>query len=149
MVLSKSFGYAVRSTLYIVLMQDERRYVQAEEVALNLGVPRHFVGKILKKLVKANVLSSVKGPSGGFKLNAHTPHVTLLELFYITDGQMDFTNCALRIKECSSTNPCPLHSQMQEIKARLRSILTGTTINDLIKKDKATFIKSISSEEIL
>lgn len=148
MVFSKSFGYALRSILYIALMQEENRYVQAEEVALNLGVPRHFVGKILKKLAKAKLLSSLKGPCGGFKLNEHTLHVNLLSLFIITDGQSNFKNCALRLQECSALNPCPMHEQMQEIKVRLKSILTETTISHLIKEDRPAFIKSISSEEV-
>ena len=148
MVFSKSFGYAVRSVLYITLMAEEKRNVQAEEVALNLGVPRHFVGKILKRLVKAQMLASVKGPSGGFKINEHTMKVSLLDLFFITNGQADFKTCALRLKDCNPVNPCPVHHQMQEVKDRLKIIFTGTTIGDLIKEDKTSFIKSISSEEV-
>jgi DNA-binding IscR family transcriptional regulator len=52
MTFSKSFGYAVRGVLYIAIMQDEKRYVQVEEIAGQLAVPRHFMGKILKNLVK-------------------------------------------------------------------------------------------------
>ncbi|RYF86429.1 MAG: transcriptional regulator, partial [Chitinophagaceae bacterium] len=51
MFFSKSFGYAVRGVLYIAFMQDAKQYVQAEEIAAQLLVPRHFVSKILKKLV--------------------------------------------------------------------------------------------------
>ena len=47
MTFSKSFGYAVRGVLYIAVMQNEKRYVQAEEIAAQLFVPRHFMGKIL------------------------------------------------------------------------------------------------------
>ena len=45
MIFSKSFGYAVRGVLYIALMQDEKRYVQVEEIASTLSVPRHFSGE--------------------------------------------------------------------------------------------------------
>jgi Rrf2 family transcriptional regulator, iron-sulfur cluster assembly transcription factor len=60
MIFSKSFGYAVRGVLYIVLMQAMKQYVQAKEIAEKLCIPRHFVSKILKKLVKACVLGSSK-----------------------------------------------------------------------------------------
>jgi Rrf2 family protein len=69
MIFSKSFGYAVRGMLYVAMMQDEKRYVQAEEISTRLAVPRHFMGKILKKLVKERLLASSKGPSGGFTFN--------------------------------------------------------------------------------
>ena len=52
MIFSKSFGYAIRSILYVAIMRDEKRYVQVEEIASKLSVPRHFMGKIMKKLAK-------------------------------------------------------------------------------------------------
>jgi Rrf2 family transcriptional regulator, iron-sulfur cluster assembly transcription factor len=149
MFFSKSFGYAVRSILYIALVQDEKRYVQAEEIALNLGVPRHFIGKILKKLAKANVLLSVKGPNGGFRLNDPALRMSLLDLHSITDGAVHFQFCALRIKHCSAKDPCPLHGPMNELKGKLQTVLAETALSALLKEDRAEAIRSISSEETL
>lgn len=145
MIFSKSFGYAVRGVLYIVLMQDTKRYVQAEEIAEKLCVPRHFVSKILKKLVKAGVLSSSKGKTGGFTVNEATRDFLLLRLFEITDGMDTFSKCSLRLQECNSVNPCPLHSQMERVKKDLQTVLSDTSIGDLLKDDKDNFIKSIAT----
>lgn len=149
MVFSKSFGYAVRSVLYVALMQDEKRNVQAEEVALNLGVPRHFIGKILKRLVKRGVLQSVKGPLGGFRATPKTATVSLLELFQSINGPDSFWTCALRLGECNNTNPCPLHQKMECVKQDLWNVLSQTTVQTLMNEDKTAFIKSISAEDIL
>ena len=150
MTFSKSFGYAVRGVLYIALMQDEKRYVQVEEIAAQLAVPRHFMGKILKKLVKEKVLASAKGPAGGFTVNEGTLRVPLIRLMYITDGLGLFATCVLRLKECNSLNPCPMHCQMEAVNVRLKSILADTVVGDLLKSDKPDFIKSLSTagEEI-
>lgn len=145
MIFSKSFGYALRGVLFIAVMQDEKQYVQAEEIASGLAVPRHFMGKILKKLAKEKVLLSIKGPSGGFTLNEHTLKMPLLDLMVITDGMQIFDNCALRAKECNPSNPCPIHFQMDGVKTRLKSILSETSIGDLLNNDKLEFIKSIST----
>ena len=145
MIFSKSFGYAVRGVLYIVLMQDTKKYVQAEEIAVQLGVPRHFVSKILKKLVKAGVLSSSKGKTGGFTVNEETAGFVLLRLFEITDGLNTFSLCSLRLQECNAATPCPLHTPMDNIKQQLRNTLAATTISDLLNTDKEDFIKSIAT----
>ena len=145
MIFSKSLGYAIRGVLYVALMQDEKHYVQVEEIASKLAVPRHFMGKILKKLAKEKVLLSIKGPSGGFTLNEQTLKLPLMDLILITDGIEIFDNCALRAKECNSANPCPMHLQMDEVKSKLKSILSDTVIGDLLDADKAEFIKSIST----
>src|SRR6516164_3759971 len=72
MIFSKSFGYAVRGVLYVTFKQNNGRFVQVEEIASSLAVPKHFMGKILKRLVKEQILTSAKGPNGGFRVNATT-----------------------------------------------------------------------------
>jgi Rrf2 family protein len=145
MTFSKSFGYAVRGVLYIAIMQDEKHYVQVEEIATQLAVPRHFMGKILKNLVKANVLASVKGPAGGFTLGEHTLQLPLIRLMEITDGLGLFSTCVLRLKACNASNPCPMHHQMEGVNKELKTILANTTIGELIEGNKFNFIKSLSS----
>jgi Rrf2 family transcriptional regulator, iron-sulfur cluster assembly transcription factor len=149
MIFSKSFGYAVRGVLYIVWMQNTKQYVQAEEIAEKLCVPRHFVSKILKKLVKAGVLSSSKGKTGGFTVNEATTGFILLRLFEITDGLDTFHKCSLRLQECHAAHPCPLHQQMNDIKQSLKMTLSVTSIGDLIKENNDDFIKSIATDPTL
>ena len=145
MTFSKSFGYAVRGVLYIAVMQDEKHYVQVEEIAGRLAVPRHFMGKILKKLVKENVLASAKGRTGGFTINEHTLQLPLMRLIDITDGLSIFSTCVLCLKECNASNPCPMHHQMEGVNARLKKILSDTTIGDLMDDSKPDLIKSLTT----
>lgn len=149
MFFSKSFGYAVRSILYIALVQEEHQYVQAEEIALHLNAPRHFVSKVLKMLAKAHVLVSAKGPSGGFRLPGQAYDMPLFQLYLLIDGTKSFEQCVLRVKKCNEHNPCPMHLQMSDVKNKMRRVLTETTISDLLTTEKAVIIRSISSEEIL
>lgn len=148
MFFSKSFGYAVRGVLYIALMQDEKHYVQVEEIASKLAAPKHFMGKILKKLVKENILLSVKGPSGGFTLTQDTLELPVMRLAVLTDGNDFFEKCVLRVKECDAENPCPLHYHVVEIRNKLKNVLSSTKIGDLLKENKADFIKSLSTAEV-
>jgi Rrf2 family iron-sulfur cluster assembly transcriptional regulator len=149
MIFSKSFGYAVRGILYIGMVQDEKRLVQVEEIAAALAVPRHFLGKIMKQLVKASVLSSVKGPAGGFRLNEHTLRLRLIDLYDLTDGMEAFNKCVLRVRECNSMKPCPLHFQMEGVKTGLNSVLTNTVIGDMLRNDKPGFLKTISTLDVI
>ncbi|HET7896419.1 MAG TPA: Rrf2 family transcriptional regulator, partial [Flavisolibacter sp.] len=62
-IFSKSFGYSLRGILFVAL-RETHTPVQLDEMAESLGVPRHFMGKIMKQLVKQGILSSLKGPTG-------------------------------------------------------------------------------------
>ena len=129
----------------MAIMRDEKRFVQVEEVASKLAVPRHFMGKIMKKLAKEKILVSTKGPSGGFILNEHTLKLSLMDMVKIIDGVEIFDSCALRAKECNAMSPCPMHFQFESVKRSLKSILSDTTIGELLEGDKPEFIRSIST----
>ena len=148
MLFSKTFGYALRGILYIALVTDEKEKVHVDEIAEKLAVPRHFMGKILKRLVKHDLLQSTKGPAGGFTLSDETLVTPLWNLIEITDGLGSFTNCVLRLQECNSENPCPLHSKIEASRIELRNIFTNTTIGELLHEDKQEFIRSIATFDV-
>lgn len=143
MIFSKSFGYAVRSILYIALEHENKQVIQSEEIAGILHIPRHFASKILKNLVKHDFIASVKGPSGGFAVNSKTLEITLMNIYAITDDVQTFSNCALRFNECNNENPCPLHNQMLIIRDELKQLLTSNTIRGLLKDERKDILKSI------
>ena len=142
---SKSFGYALRGILYITSMQDENRSIQVDEIAAALGVPRHFMGKIMKNLVKHGILSSSKGPGGGFFPNEKTLQTAVIEVANITEGHGYFENCALRLTRCNAQNPCPLHYQIVTSRDQMKHLLDSTLIKDLLKGSKADLIRGLST----
>jgi len=144
MIFSKSFGYTIRGILFISSMQTEKQFVQVEEIASALSVPRHFMGKILKKLAKEKILSSAKGPTGGFTINKNTLQVKLLDIVKLTNGSLGLGNCVLRLQECNSTNPCPMHYKIEGMRKGLTSFLSETTIADLLKTNGAGVIEGLS-----
>ena len=145
MFLSKSFGYALRGVLYVALVDKGERKVQLDEIAEKLSVPRHFLAKIMKTMVKEGILQSTKGPYGGFSLNEKTLDTKLLQLVSITDGVEQFNTCVLSLRKCNSKNPCPLHFQMLKLRDDMLAQFSKTTIGDLLNKENPDFIKSISA----
>lgn len=145
MIFSKTFGYALRGVMYVAHTNEDKPRVQLEEIAKELAVPRHFLGKVMKKLVREGVLSSMKGPSGGFFINEQTTGITLLRLIEVTGESEEFSSCVLRFQECNPLNPCPMHFQIESVRKQWQSILACTTIGDLLRKDQPDFIKSIAT----
>lgn len=143
MVFSKTFGYALRSVLYIASLKGEQR-VQLNEVASELNIPRHFLGKVMIRLAKENILSSMKGPSGGFSINNNTLQTPLLRIADLTGESVHFESCVLRLRKCNSQNPCPLHYRAMEIRNDWLTLLEKTTIGHLLDNEHSDLIKSIS-----
>jgi Rrf2 family protein len=55
-------------------------------VAQARGIPERFLLKVLKPLVSARILHSVKGPNGGYRLAKPASEVSLLEVIEAVDG---------------------------------------------------------------
>ncbi|MBL0153113.1 MAG: Rrf2 family transcriptional regulator [Chitinophagaceae bacterium] len=107
-MLSKSFGYALRGIIYVALTHEKKERVQVEEIAESLAVPRHFLGKIMKKVVKEGILESTRGPYGGFSINAETLQTPLIKLIRITEGLEQFNSCVLHFRKCKGPHYCHL-----------------------------------------
>ncbi|MBN8686832.1 MAG: Rrf2 family transcriptional regulator [Chitinophagales bacterium] len=145
MFLSKTFGYALRGVLYVAYIDKEGRKVQLDEMAEKLKVPRHFLAKIMKLMVKEGIMQSTKGPYGGFSLNEHTLKTKLIQLVRITEGVEQFNTCVLSLRKCNSQNPCPLHQQMLELRDAMLAEFSAKTLDDLLNSDDPDFIKSIAT----
>lgn len=135
MILSKSFGYALRSILYVAMMHNEKRNIQLKEIAEKLDVPRHFLGKVMMRLVKNGIVDSAKGHAGGYTMNGETLSINIIDLVTLIDGDAIFNTCVIGFKKCNETNPCSLHCRMQETRKLLIKTFSDTTIGDLLGKD--------------
>ena len=129
----------------MAMSAENQKKVQLDEMAEVLNVPRHFLGKVMKRMVKEGVLSSMKGPYGGFFLNENTMTTPLHKIIEITGESEAFSVCTLKLSKCSSNNPCPLHKKMEEVRNECRTILSTTNIGDLLSKEKPDFIRSITT----
>ena len=143
MILSKSFGYALRSIIYMSLMSDIKRNVQLQEISDELSVPRHFLGKVMKRLAKQGVVDSAKGRTGGFMLNGQTLSYSLKDLIILIEGDAMFSDCVIGFKKCNEKNPCPLHRQIIEIRKQMINTYSETKITDLMVNDKNELLKSL------
>jgi Rrf2 family transcriptional regulator, iron-sulfur cluster assembly transcription factor len=145
MLLSKSFGYALRGVLYVALMNDENRKTPVDEIARRLSVPRHFLGKIMKAVVKAGVLNSRRGQQGGFFINEKTLQTTLMKLVEITGETTEPGGCVLSLRKCNVKKPCPMHNETEILRKQWNSLLLSTTLGDLVNKSEHDFIQSIAT----
>lgn len=132
MYFSKSFGYAVRSVLYLGLPENKGKYIQADEMAKKLDIPKYFMAKILKFLAKEKIIKSIKGPNGGFQLRPETFDLTLIDILKVTDPKDPLEKCMLQWGKCNSSQPCPVHYLISDSKNLLISNLTSTSLLDLV-----------------
>jgi Rrf2 family protein len=66
--------------------QKSDRPVASHKIAQDRGIPERFLLKVLKPLVSARVLLSIKGPNGGYRLARPASDISMLEILEAVDG---------------------------------------------------------------
>ena len=92
---SKSCQYAIQAVLHIGLRDGNKTPVSIKSICKDQLIPNHFLAKILQLLVKQKILSSIKGPNGGFMLNIPIHQFKLIEIVELIDGSEIFSQCGI------------------------------------------------------
>ncbi len=126
---SKACEYALKIMIYLCSVQSEDKLAGLKEVAKAIDSPEAFTAKILQQLVRAGLLQSLRGPTGGFRV-VNRP-ITMLEVVIAMDGDRIVKNCVLGLEECSSVHPCPAHDKFIAIRDHLKGVLSTTNLSEL------------------
>jgi len=117
---SKSAQYGIRAILYIAKNQKQWENIGLPEISNRVGIPYHFLSKILQILVKAKILRSTKGPHGGFEL-VNYKSLTLLKVVNAIDDPNKHMECLCG--NCSRKNPCDIRRHYVEINEAINVVL--------------------------
>lgn len=141
-MLSNASKYAINAVLFLALDAHKDRKVGVKEIAANIDVPIPFLAKLLQNLSRKGVISSSKGPNGGFFLTEKNRSQKLLVVVDQIDGLSRLEECVLGLTNCSSEEPCPMHHLVQPFRIALLSELSTNSITTFAKKvqDGKTFL---------
>lgn len=140
---SKACEYAIRAALYISIKSVDGSKLGIKEIAKEIDSPEPFTAKILQTLSREKIISSIKGPNGGFFLDPKAKSIPLNSIVKAMDGEDVLHTCSLGLKVCSDAFPCPIHNEIKRYKERLGKIMKEKTLQDLTKElaSGKTFLK--------
>lgn len=130
-MLSKTTEYALRAVLYLAKAGDNN--TTAQSIAAATIVPEGYMSKVLNTLTRAGVITSRRGPTGGFSLAIDPEKLTMLEVVEAVEPLPRIKTCPLDIAEHDGAL-CPLHAVLAELVDGIDEKLRSTTIGDLLNK---------------
>ncbi|HEV9037212.1 MAG TPA: Rrf2 family transcriptional regulator [Puia sp.] len=131
---SKTCEYAIRAMIFIALRSKDGDRVGIREIAKGIDSPAHFIAKILQQLVRKGVVQSVKGPNGGFYLDAQGRECPLAKIVRVVDGDQLFSGCGLGLRNCSEVHPCPIHDEFKKIREDITAMLENSYIGEFTER---------------
>ena len=130
-MLSSTSDYAVRAILALA-QADTGRPMRADEIARATGAPANYLAKTLNALGKAGIVTSARGPRGGFTRALPADERTLARSDDGFDVARPTTQCLLGTRACDARHPCRAHERWTEVQQSRRAALADTTVADLL-----------------
>lgn len=130
-MLSNSSKYAIKAVLYLSLHSSEAQKIMVKDIAKPINVPQAYIAKLLQELVKENLISSTRGPKGGFFLSDENNNQPVINVLKVIDGEKRLTSCLISLENCNEDKPCPLHDVLSPSRKKILKILQNTSIKKL------------------
>ncbi|MGQ9522952.1 MAG: RrF2 family transcriptional regulator [Anaerolineae bacterium] len=130
---NRQTDYAIRVLLHMA-MQPPGARLSARELGQRRIIPLAFVRRIVTRLVRAGLLQSVRGNSGGVSLARPADQITLLDVIQAIEGPLVVNPCVVEPQECPLMPQCPVHEEWVSLQQLLLHHLGAVTFAQLARR---------------
>ena len=133
---SRMADYAV--LLVCKMSKNQDKFFSANELSLNTSLKTTTINKILTKLTRADITSSVRGVTGGYKLAIRAEDISVGNIIEIIDGRVALTVCVENGENnnCELVSMCPSQSNWQIINNAVCNALNAISIEEMANPSK-------------
>lgn len=135
--------YAVRFMLNLAEHGGDK-LVSLKEVSEAESVSKKYLEQIVPNLVSAQLVKSVRGAAGGYRLARPASDITVLDVLAVTEGTLAPVSCLAceDVFDCSQPNICIEIDVWRGLDKLIKDYLSGITLQDIL--DKASSVASDS-----
>jgi Rrf2 family protein len=130
---SQTVEYALRAMTHLASRDSDA--VSSERIAACTQVPTGYISKVMRDLVVASLVSSFRGPGGGFVLARPANEITIFDVVNAVDPIRRITDCPLR--NPLHTSLCTLHQRLDSAMADVERALKEMTLAEVVKGNGA------------
>lgn len=130
--LSKMTDYGLVILHY--LADHDNTVLSAAAIASDVKLALPTVSKILKLLVNAELVRSVRGSHGGYQLFRPAKNITIPDVIMALEGSMPaLTDCSHAQRKCEHDAFCQLRDNWNIINQTIMRTLQNISLQDLLK----------------
>lgn len=125
--------YAVTAMLDLALNQGDGPIALAE-IAERQAISLAYLEQLFVRLRKHGLVSSARGPGGGYRLAREADAVSVAEVIQAVDENVDATRCG-GARNCHGEQRCLTHDLWEELSQEIRGFLDRISLHDLIERN--------------
>jgi len=124
--------YAVTAMLDLALHYGEGPITLAD-IAQRQGISLSYLEQLFSRLRKRSLVSSVRGPGGGYSLGKEAREIYVGEVISAVDENMDTTRCH-GAHNCQNNERCLTHDLWSDLSNQIYNYLNNISLQDLMDR---------------
>jgi len=139
--------YAVTAMLDLAL-HSENRPVSLAEISERQTISLSYLEQLFSRLRKAGLVSSVRGPGGGYRLVGDADLICVADIIKAVNESVDSTNCGGK-GDCQGGSICLTHNLWDDLSRQISDFLSGISLADLVAKREVQTIAHRQVDQLL
>lgn len=132
MKLTTKGRYAVTAMLDLALHYGEGPITLAD-IAQRQGISLSYLEQLFSRLRKRSLVSSVRGPGGGYSLGKEAREIYVGEVISAVDENVDTTRCH-GAHNCQNNERCLTHDLWSDLSNQIYNYLNNISLQDLMDR---------------
>ena len=131
--------YAVTAVLDLALHQDNGP-VSLAAISERQQISLSYLEQLFAKLRRNNIVSSTRGPGGGYTLTNNVDEVSVSDIILAVDETCKVVDCNEN-DSCHGNYQCLTHDLWQELSNEIRTFLDGITLSEIMSQETVNDVK--------
>lgn len=124
--------YAVTAMLDLAIHHGNGP-ISLADIAQRQGISLSYLEQLFSRLRRRSLVSSVRGPGGGYNLARTAAEIHVAEVIAAVDENVDTTRCG-GAHNCQNNGPCLTHDLWHDLSARIYEYLNCISLQDLVDR---------------
>jgi Rrf2 family protein len=132
-VLRRNTDYGLRMMVNLAKHSYNGQLMSARQLASDGNFSYQLGCKLLQRLHKAELVKSVMGPKGGFKLGRKPSEITLMDVINVLQGGVHMNRCLVSDQGCEFESECEVNTKLSRLQTYIEDYLGGITLDEILQ----------------
>jgi Rrf2 family transcriptional regulator, iron-sulfur cluster assembly transcription factor len=127
--------FAVTAMMDLAL-RDGGKPVTLAEISARQKISLSYLEQLFGKLRRRELVDSVRGPGGGYRLGKDTASISVAQIILAVDEPIDATQCGGK-ENCHDDQKCLTHDLWATLNERIFGYLESVSLRQLVENQRA------------
>lgn len=130
-ILNFSEAFNIGLHAMVILGASDEKKIPVKKLARAICASDNHLSKVMQRLSKAKLVSSINGPNGGFYITQTPDSIRIIDIYQAIEGKLFLSNCMFLKKICNKKN-CPIGNLIGDVSNTISNYFSNTKLSEII-----------------